>query len=136
MPFSLFLVRIDFIKRGQLYITIFQIIKFLIGGSPGVLVYYGLYYSLTEIFNIYFIFSSILGAIPSIMISFIIKKYWVFKNKNNDFIRKQLRQYLLLAIPSFFGNLGLLWFLVIWLEYHFFLSQIVLTGFLPFLVLL
>jgi putative flippase GtrA len=108
-------------------ILIQQIVKFFIGGGPGVLVYYGFYYSLTDIFNIYFIFSSIIGSVPSILVSFVIKKYWVFENKNNEFIRKQLYHYLLLSIPTLFGNITLLWVLVDYLKFHFLLSQVALT---------
>lgn len=131
MPFSLFLVRIDFIQRRQLYITIFnQIIKFLIGGGLGAFIYYGLYYSLTKHYEIFYIFSAITAAIPSILFGFLIKKYWVFENKKNNRIKRELFQYLVLTISIFLFNIVLLWILVSHLEFHFLDSQLVLSALL------
>lgn len=105
-----------------------QIIKFLVTGGLNACIYYSVYYSLTKHYQLFYIFSAITAAIPSIIIGFIIKKYWVFENKKNNHIKKELFQYLVLTISIFLFNLALLWILVSHLEFHYLDSQLLLSA--------
>lgn len=99
-----------------------KFIIFSLNGIPGVFVYYLIYFSFVKILDINYIFTSIIGGIINIIISFLVHRKWTFKT-NKKKIEKQFVVYFCYSVL----NTTLLYILVnnsplgkIW-------SQIVLT---------
>ncbi len=106
---------------------LWQITRFLIGGSITVLVYYGVLYSLTEFLHVWYLLSSVLAFVVYVGMNFLIQKYWTFKNNDRIGVQLQLQNYVLMMISLFIINTGALYSLVEYLHLNYLLAQLLLT---------
>ncbi len=104
----------------------FEIIRFLIGGGAGVLVYYIAIYTLTELAGLWYIYSATIAFFLNGGTSFVVQKFWTFKNKKKA-VTKQFILYFSMGGCFFFINIGLLYALVDGLGLYYLLAQLILT---------
>lgn len=107
-----------------------QVLRFAFGGSAGTLLYYVIFISFTKLFLLNYILASIVGAVVSISLKFLFHKFYAFKDKDKERIKKQAGLYLLYSIFLAIMNLLLLYVLVDTFKIDKILSQIFNSMFL------
>lgn len=106
---------------------IVEFIWFSALGGVGVGIGYLILFILTEL-KLWYLWSSVIGYVVNVLVSFLIHKFHTFKEqKNSDIAMKQISLYFLVAIIFFGTNTGLLYFLVNICDIHYLTSQGILT---------
>lgn len=104
-----------------------QIMRFLCAGGIGVLLYYIILLTFTELFGVWYLISAIVGSIANYSSNFILHKWWTFKNKDSKRIIRQTCTYFTLSVARSFANLGLLYLLVDYAGLRYLNAQVILT---------
>lgn len=107
-----------------------EIVKFCVSGAISLGVYYIVLYTLTEFVKVWYPISALISSTLTYSISFIFQKYWTFKNKDKKMIPKQITFYFILSASLTGSNSLLLYILVEYLNLHYLVAQIFLTGIL------
>jgi dolichol-phosphate mannosyltransferase len=107
-----------------------QIVRFLCAGGAGVVLYYLILYTFTDLFKMWYILSAIFASIVNYVTNFILQRSWTFRNKGTKRIRRQASQYVILVGSIFVANLGLLYILVEYTHLHYLIAQVIVTGIL------
>ena len=92
----------------------FEFVKFCVSGAIGASTSYIIFYILIEYVELWYLFSSMIAFIFSSIPGFMLKKFWVFKNKNIKIVRKQIILYLIIYSSFFLINA---WFMHILVEH-------------------
>ena len=90
----------------------FEFLKFCVSGAIGASTSYAIFYVLIEYVGLWYLFSSMIAFIFSCIPGFILKKFWVFKNKNIEVVRRQIILYLIVYFTFFLINAGAMHILV------------------------
>ena len=109
-----------------------KVVRFCISGLIGVIFGFITLYGLTEYVGLWYLLSAIVTFILTDVIGFIIKKFWVFEDKDIKKTQKQLFLYFFLSIIYLMTNTGLLYVLVEYLQIQYIVSQIILSIILSF----
>ncbi|MFA6099052.1 MAG: GtrA family protein [Patescibacteria group bacterium] len=104
-----------------------QIIRFLLAGAPGVILYYVIYYVLTDVCGILYLISAAIAWVINFGSNFLLQKYWTFENKTSDHLKRQAGAYALFMIFVALANLGLLYALVDQAHFHHLVAQVIVT---------
>ena len=91
-----------------------QLLRFLLGGGIGVLAYYALYWSLTELAGVWYIAAAVVSSVANCIINFLAHKFWTFRDPRREMMREQGVLYGCLFSFLFLLNLALLHALVEW----------------------
>jgi len=88
-----------------------QIIKFIFVGGIAFLIDYSLLYILTEYFSIYYLYSSIISFIASLIFNYILSIKWVF----NVSKKQSLKDFIIFIVLSIIGLLinGLIMYIMV-----------------------
>ena len=89
-----------------------RVMRFLISGVVGTLVYYLAYYLLTEFAGMWYITSAVIAFILDSVITFVFQKLWTFKNRDAEAVPRQASWYLGLRLGLLGLSTGLLYVLV------------------------
>lgn len=104
------------------------LLRFLaVGGVSTVFLVCTLYF-LSEILHIWYIAASACAYTLTTIISFLLQKFWTFKNIVRSQIPKQFFLYVTLAVFNFFANIVLMYGMVEYLKLWYILSQIITLG--------
>lgn len=98
--------------------------RFLIAGGIGISMYQVLLIGLTE-HGVWYILSAAIAFVLYLCLSFPLQKYWVFRNKDKKYVRRQLIQFVFVATAGWIVNTYLLWKLVE--KYHYWYLPVTLT---------
>lgn len=104
-----------------------KVLKFLIAGGAGVLLYYIALYTLTEFLGFWYVVSAIIGFFCNHALNFTLQKYWTFKNTSTDSVWSQIWKYFLMRVGFLIGNTLCLWLLVKFVNLHYLVAQGILT---------
>lgn len=104
----------------------FSVLRFITGGTVGVLIYFLILYTFTDLLELWYIFSSIVAFICNVLVNFIIHRFWTFKGKERKASR-QLIQYFIFMISYQGINLLLLYLIVEYLALYYLMSQLIIT---------
>ncbi len=104
-----------------------KVVRFIIAGITSVGTSYGLLIFLTEVANLWYLFSSAVAFIANGVLNFIFHKYWTFDNKNKEKMFHQMRNYLLFFAVIFICNTYFMFLLVEKIHLIYWVSQIVVT---------
>ena len=75
-----------------------KVIRYIISGVIATLTNVVFLFIFTDIFGIWYLFSTIISFIISFFVSFSMQKYWTFQDGRQDQVRLQMFLYLLIAI--------------------------------------
>ncbi len=89
-----------------------QVMRFMISGSVAAVVNLSLLYTFTDIFGIWYLISSTLSFACAFGVSFLMQKYWSFRNGARDKIGSQLPMHLTVALMNLIINIALVAFFV------------------------
>ena len=110
-----------------------HLIKYFLAGGVVVAVNLAVLYTLTDIFGIFYLYSTVLSNLVAFCVSFVLQKYWTFRDHSRENAHKQFAVYLLLQIANVSTNAGLMYVFVTYLHIWYILSQVII-GFLLALV--
>lgn len=105
-----------------------QIFRFLIIGGTAFIIDYALLYILTEYFDIYYLISSTISFIVSLLFNYIASIKWVFETKEEDSQTKKLTIFITLSIIGLGINQLIMWTLSDLLTIYYMISKIVATA--------
>ena len=103
-----------------------QIIKFGIVGASAFLIDYSILYILTDFFGIYYLYSSIISFIVSVIFNYILSIKWVFDVSKKQTI-KEFSTFILLSIIGLIINQVIMYIMVEKANIWYMFSKIVST---------
>ena len=112
--------------------SVLKVVRFCVSGAIGIIFGFITLYSLTEYLRLWYLLSAAITFVLTDVLGFIIKKIWVFEDKNIKAVQKQIFLYLLLSVTYLMTNTGFLYVLVEYLHIQYVISQIILTSILSF----
>ncbi len=104
-----------------------QVIKFLIAGGTAFVLHISILYLLTEIFGMYYIVSNFCAFLVAFCVSFLLQKFWTFRNNSLEHLHLQIPLYLGMQVANISLNTVLLYVLVEFLHIWYLLAQIGIT---------
>jgi len=108
-------------------------IKYIISGSISAVILLGILYVLTDIFGMWYITSDIIAFSVALIVSFVLQKFWTFRDDDLGRMRKQFAIYASLGVVNFFLNPALLYIVVEYLHIWYILAQALVTALLAIL---
>ena len=111
-------------KRGN----VFKVARFFISGGMSAIIGFSVLYGLTEYGRMWYLLSSVLSFILSDVFSFVVKKFWVFEERDIKEAKLQIFLYLGLSVMYIVVSTGLLFIFVEQLHIQYIISQIIIVS--------
>jgi putative flippase GtrA len=102
-------------------------IKYLLSGAISTAIHLTILSLAYSYLNLQIITATSLAYLIAFGVSFCLQKFWTFRNKSKRYL-KQIYFYLLVGAFNLFFNAALMQFLVVNLDFHYLLSQIIVSG--------
>ncbi|MCR4334672.1 MAG: glycosyltransferase [Patescibacteria group bacterium] len=123
---------LDF-KKGKIMTIVHKLTKhllfrYIISGGTAAFVDLVLLYIFNTVFDIHYIYASIMAFIVAFFVSFILQKFWTFKNLSKENIHKQVVMYLGSSLFGLSLNTLLMYIFVDYFHLFVLLSQIFAGG--------
>ncbi len=100
--------------------------RYVAAGLTGAGTQIGLLYIFTDLVKIWYIYSSIIAFIVAIIVSFLLQKFWTFKDRTTQQIHHQAIKYLATAITGLIVNTVLMYLFVDLIGIWYILAQIII----------
>lgn len=124
----------NFIRRLFLpYPRLKQFIKFCFVGGTAAAINFIIYYSATEFYGWWYIFSAMAAFLISAIFNFSFNKLWTFRNKEvgKDII-VQVAKFVIVMVMGLLINITIIYFCTDWLGFDYKISWIFATGAVTF----
>lgn len=102
-----------------------QIIKYLVAGGTSTSIDILVFTALTYWVGLWYIISSISSFIIAFGVSFLLQKFWTFRDKNTDNIARQTYLYFIVAIANLGISTLLIYIFVDYIHIHKFVSKVI-----------
>lgn len=112
--------------------SLVRLVRFIISGGTGAFVDLSFLYIFTSIFHIWYVISTAAAFIIAFGVSFVLQKYWTFRDHSNDQLHKQASLYFIVAVANLFLNTYLVYFFVQSFHIHYIVSQIIASIIIAF----
>lgn len=106
----------------------YQSARFLIAGGTAATLHLGVLFILTDIFRLWYVFSTTAGFLTAFCVSLVLQKFWTFQDKGRERLHRQLALYFTVAVCNLFLNAGLTYLLVGAWGVWYILAQIMVSG--------
>lgn len=104
-----------------------RVLKFLIAGGIGLTVNLGLLHVLV-VFGVPYLTGSVTAFIVSMIVGFILQKYWTFGERSHERARKQFMLYTTLALCNLGVNTFIVYLFVEYVGAHYLIAQTIGAG--------
>lgn len=101
--------------------------RYLVAGGPGSLVFYVVFYSLIEFAELYYVYSSVIGFIAGVGVTFVFQKFWAFENKSLESLPFQIVYFFSWRSFQHLINTAFLYLAVEYLSAWYLAAQILIT---------
>ncbi len=115
----------DFYREGGIFKKNI-LLRYVVAGLTGAGTQIGLLYIFTDLLNVWYIYSSVIAFVSAIVVSFLLQKFWTFKDKATDNIHHQAFKYLITAVSGLLINTVLMYVLVDLFGLWYILAQIII----------
>jgi len=106
--------------------SIFMIVRYGISGCIGLVInLVGLFF-LTDILHVWYIISSVVSFVVSLLIAFLLQKYWTFRDNDHSKFGAQMVVYTIIALINLGLTTGSLYIAVDKLLMHYFVAALVI----------
>lgn len=105
-----------------------RVLRYIAAGGMGAVANLGVLYVLTEFLHVWYLFSSVIGVCSGFAVSFVLQKFWTFRNMALDRVHVQLPLHLLLSLSNLVLNTFLMYVLVDYVRIWYMLAQIIVAG--------
>jgi putative flippase GtrA len=109
-----------------------EIIKFIIAGGTAFVVNIVALFVFTDIIGIHYLTSTVLAFLVAFIISFVLQKFWTFRDHSSDQLHVQGILYLIMQGVNLGLNALLMYTLVEYLHVYYLFSQVIISFFLAF----
>jgi len=124
MDFFIFLKQSPFLK---------QFFKFCLVGGMAAVINFSIYYSFTEWFGIWYIYSAVIGFLISAVFNFLANKFWTFANQERGKqVLAQLLKFFVVVFSGLIINIMIIYALTEWWGIDYRLSWVFATGAVTF----
>lgn len=89
-----------------------SLFKYVVSGGSSACVNLGILYLLTEYAHVHYLQSAIVSFIIAFFISFLLQKFWTFKDMRKEVIHRQMILFLGLSLTNLLINTSLIYVLV------------------------
>ncbi len=104
-----------------------QMFKFGIVGGIAFFIDFSVLYLCTDVFGIYYLISSVISFIVSVIFNYILSVKWVFNVNNDNSSRKNFMIFIILSVIGLLINELIMYIMVDKLKVYYMLSKIVST---------
>lgn len=101
-----------------------KLFRYLVSGAIGASVTLSLLFVFTDIFNFWYVYSSMIAYTCAFFVSFTLHKYWTFQNKNLHDIHIQFGTFLITFLINLSLNSFFIYSLVEFFDLNYLISQI------------
>ncbi len=99
-------------------------LRYLISGGIAAAVDLVSLFVLTDLLQVWYLASATIAFVLTLVTSFILQKFWTFKNAGQDGAHRQFAGYLSLSIANLFVNAGLMYLFVTVLGIQYLAAQV------------
>ena len=104
-----------------------QFIRFVIAGSFALAVNLVALYTLTDIFGVYYLISTVLAFLVALSVSFMLQKFWTFQDHSHDRLHAQIPIYAVMQTTNVTLNAALMYLFVEYLHIRYLFSQVLIS---------
>jgi putative flippase GtrA len=109
-----------------------KILRYLFSGGTAAVVNFFFLYAFTEWIHFYYMVSVVLAFLIAVIVSFLLQKFWTFKDSDKLYSHKQAIIYFVVAVCNTVINAGLVYFFVEFSNFHYMLGQFLASGIIAF----
>ena len=109
-----------------------KISRYLFSGATAFGVNFLFLYAFTEWVGLYYLVSVVLAFLMAVVVSFILQKFWTFKNNSKTDLHRQVMVYITVAIINTGLNTLLVYFFVEYVGLHYLTGQFFSSGLIAF----
>lgn len=102
-----------------------RVVRYIISGGTATASNFVVLYTFTEFLHIWYLTSSIIGLVAATGVSFMLQKFWTFKNAGLERVHIQLPLHISLALFNIAANTVLLYGFVQYLHVWYILAQFI-----------
>ncbi len=110
-----------------------RIARFVVSGGTATIVNLGALFVFTQMFQIWYLFSSIFAFGASFLVSFTLQKFWTFGDTSRERIHTQASIFLVVIVTALVLNTTLLYLFVEYAHLHYLLAQLISGIFIAFI---
>jgi len=107
-------------------------IKYIIAGSIAAFIQLSFLYILTHFIGFWYVTSTTIAFVFSFFTSFILQKFWTFRDSNLERMKKQFAIFIVLGVVNFLLNPILLYAIVEWINIWYMFAQVIVGILLAF----
>ncbi len=120
---------ISLVFHNRLFVRYQKLYRYLVSGGTSAFVDLGFLFFFTSVLEIWYLASSVLAFIIAVGVSFVMQKFWTFRDHSTEGWKAQAGLYLAIISTNNLGlNTILMYVFVDHLHIHYFLSQFVISG--------
>ena len=105
-----------------------KIFRYFAPGGSAVVVHVGMLFLFVELFHLWYVVSSMFAFLIAFIASFLLQKFWTFRNTSKEGLHKQAGVYFIVAVINLALNTFLIYIFVEYFNFHYLLGQIVASG--------
>jgi putative flippase GtrA len=100
-----------------------KIVKFVFSGGSAAAVTIISLFIFTDLFQIWYVVSSVIAFVIGFLVSFTFQKFWTFRDQRKDKIKSQATLYLISTLINLGLNTSGIFLLVHYLKFHYLIAQ-------------
>lgn len=104
-----------------------RVLKFIVAGGTGAVVNLSILFCLTDLLHVYYLLSSVVSFIVSVGVSFVLQKYWAFRDRTENAEKTRAVTYLVMQISNLGINTLLLYISVSIFGFWYLAAQVVIS---------
>lgn len=105
-----------------------MIFRFIVAGGIAAMIDLGALYALTAYIGFHYLTSVVIAFITAFTVSFILQKFWTFRDHSIRNIHQQSMFYFIVSLGNFFLNTYLMYVSVEKIHIHYLVAQILVGG--------
>lgn len=105
-----------------------KFLRYIVSGGTATFVHFIVLYLLTEYLQFWYVLSTAYAYLCGFCVSFVLQKWWTFKERTVAFIRRQASLHLLVVIFGSLLNAGILYVLVEFFDTWYIAGQVLASG--------
>ncbi len=109
-------------------VFVVKILKYVTSGGIGAFVNLLSLYLLTDVFHLWYIFSSWIAFVVTFFVSFTLQRFWTFVDVEHAPVQKQLFLFFVTALINIAINTVMLYVLSEFLHLHYLIAQFIALG--------
>lgn len=118
-------IQVLYTKINNFILSYNKILRFIVAGGIGAATDLALLYIFTDVIGLWYVLSAIFAFSASLIVSFILQKFWTFSDKRRLSISWQAPWYLCIALGNLIVNTLLVFVFVDYGHLHYLLAQII-----------